>query len=152
MRNSVYLILLLALVGCKSPAYVAQTKSELAKLCVYEFPPSNVPIKVERDTITIHHTTIVRDSVDCTDKVGIQYIDRYLPSDTIKYYEKIYLPDASQDWYIKDLEFQLEKTNEHNKELLADFKSLTKKYKRNITIGGFLLIILVAFGIYRFLK
>ena len=116
MMISRLLIIALLLVGCKSPKYTAETKSDLSKLCVYEFPYTSKPIKIERDTIVINNVTIARDSIDCTDKHGIQYIEIETPADTIKITETITVNNPAQSYYIQDLEFQNEKLEKSNKE------------------------------------
>lgn len=110
------LSLLILTIGCKSPKYTAKTKADLSKLCVYEFPYTSKPIKIERDTIIINNVTIARDSIDCTDKHGIQYIEVEVPADTIIVTEVKTVDNPAQGFYILDLEFKNEKLEESNKE------------------------------------
>lgn len=110
------LIIALLLVGCKSPKYTAKTKADLSKLCVYEFPYTSKPIKIERDTIVINNVTIARDSIDCTDKDGIQYVEVEVPNDTIVITEIQTVDNPAQRFYILDLEFKNEKLEESVKE------------------------------------
>ena len=110
------LSLLILTIGCKSPKYTANTKADLSKLCVYEFPYTSKPIKIDRDTIVISNVEIVRDSINCTDKDGIQYIEVKVPNDTIVITEIQTVDNPAQGFYILDLEFKNEKLEESNKE------------------------------------
>ena len=133
--------LLLSLVGCKSPKYTANTKADLSKLCVYEFPYTSKPIKIERDTIVINNVTIKRDSIDCTDKHGIQYIEVKVPNDTIVITEVQTVDNPAQGFYILDLEFKNEKLEESNKE-----------YKnKHMRLWG-LVLLLIVMGVINFIR
>ena len=135
------LIIALLLVGCKSQKYTAKTKADLSKLCVYEFPYTSKPIKIERDTIVINNVTIARDSIDCTDKDGIQYIEVEVPADTVIVTEIQTVDNPAQGFYILDLEFKNEKLEESNKE----YKN---KYMR---LWG-LVLIMIAMWIIGFIR
>lgn len=102
------LSLLILTIGCKSPKYTAKTKADLSKLCVYEFPYNPLPIDVKRDTTIIYNVIIKRDSIDCTDKQGIQYVDVLVPADTITITETITVDNPAQSFYILELEHRKE--------------------------------------------
>jgi len=135
------LSLLILTICCKSPKYTANTKADLSKLCVYEFPYTSKPIKIERDTIVINNVTIARDSIDCTDKHGIQYIEVEVPNDTIVITEVQTVDNPAQGFYILDLEFKNEKLEESNKE----YKN---KYMR---LWG-LVLLLIAMWVINFIR
>ena len=143
MRYLSRLLILLAvsLVGCKSPQFTAKTKSDLSKLCVYEFPYTPLPLKTERDTIVINNVVIKRDSIDCTDKIGIQYVEVEVPSDTVYINTTKFVKDSAQMVYILELEHKLEKSNEALKEAIKH---------RNWSVG--ILLIMGGVLIYRFIK
>lgn len=127
------------MVGCKSPTYTAGTKSDLAKLCVYEFPASPIPLKTTRDTIVFTTIKHVRDSIDCTDKVGYQEVLSEVPCLEVEITETNTVQDASKDWYIKDLEFSLEKAeNTTLKEIKAHRKTKYRMLGIILLLGGFI--------------
>ena len=135
------LSLIILTIGCKSPKYTAETKSDLSKLCVYEFPYSSKPIKIERDTIVINNVTIKRDSIDCTDNHGIQYVEVKVPNDTIIVTEIQTVDNPAQGFYILDLEFKNEKLEESNKE-----------YKnKHMRLWG-LVLLLIAMWVINFIR
>ena len=138
------LSLIILTIGCKSPKYTAETKSDLSKLCVYEFPYTSKPIKIERDTIVINNVTIARDSIDCTDKDGIQYIEVKVPNDTIVITEIQTVDNPAQGFYILDLEFKNEKLEESVKE----YKKYKNKYMR---LWGLVLLI-IAMWVINFIR
>lgn len=144
MNRLLIIALLLSLVGCKSPQFTAKTKADLSKLCVYEFPYTSKPIKVERDTIVINNVTIKRDSIDCTDKHGIQYVEVEVPADTIIVTEIQTVDNPAQGFYILDLEFQNEKLEESVKE----YKKYKNKYMR---LWGLVLLI-IAMWVINFIR
>lgn len=144
MRKLIIIALLLISVSCKSPQYTAESKAELSKLCVYEFPYSSKPIKIERDTVVLSNITIVRDSIDCTDKHGVQYIEVEVPADTIIVTEVQTVDNPAQGFYILDLEFRNEKLDESVKE----YKKYKNKYMR---LWG-LVLLLIVMGVINFIR
>ena len=111
-----YLILLLAisLVGCKSYEFKAKTKSELAKLCLAEFPVNNEPIDTKTDTITITKTEWLE--VDC-DSIGKKVIPHECEVKTVT--KTITVPDSRQAYIIQNLEGKLELKRERISQLIS---------------------------------
>lgn len=130
MRIVLFSFILIALIGCKSPKYTANSKADLSKLCVYEFPYSSKPIKIERDTIVFNSVQIIRDSVDCTGKTGVQYVYIKTPADTVKITEKIYLENEAERFYIGSLELENENTKAKLKDAEKENKKLSKQGRR----------------------
>lgn len=148
MRIVLFSFILIALVGCKSPKYTANTKAELSKLCVYEFPYSPKPIKIERDTIVLSNIQIVRDSIDCTDKEGVQYVEVKTPADTVRITEKIYLENEAERFYISSLELENENTKAKLEHAEKENKKLSKQGRRLFI----LLVLAITGGVYLIFK
>lgn len=120
MRELIIIALLLSLVGCKTYEFKAQNKSELAKICAKEFPPSDIPHKIERDTVIDYQDRIVE--VDCDELEGVQEVPC---KDSVKtIVETRYVKDVAQWFYTLELEHKLEKAEE----ALAENKAETKKH------------------------
>lgn len=130
--------LLLSLVGCKSYEYKAQNKSELAKVCLAEFPPSYEPIDTKTDTITIIKKEWLE--VDC-DTIGKKQVPHECEVKTVT--KTITIPDSRQTYIIQNLEGKLELKRERISQLISlhseamaskdkqhkeEFKSLKTKY------------------------
>lgn len=155
MKSKLLLLLMLAMVGlagCKSPTYTADTKSELSKLCVYEFPYSPKPISTTIDTIVFNKIEHVRGYIDCTDLEGVQEVELEVPTISTEITETNVVQDASREWYIKDLEFNLEKSTQHNKELLSDIKKINKRHNKTVLLFYIALIILGGYSFYKTFK
>lgn len=134
MINRLLIIaLLLSLVGCKS-TYKAKTKSELAKLCLAEFPINNEPIDTKTDTITITKTEWLE--VDC-DSIGKRQVPHECEVKTVV--KTITVPDSRQTYIIQNLEGQIEllnlnakNTERTNKEVINSLKKTHKEEKENL--------------------
>ena len=108
--------MLLSFVGCK-PTYKANTKSELAKLCLAEFPLDRVPIETKTDTITVTKTKWLE--VDC-DTIGKKQIEHECEVKTVTKTKVV--QDSRQTYLINHLEGKLELKELHRKQLEATYK------------------------------
>lgn len=111
-----YLILLLAisLVGCKSYEFKAQNKSELAKVCLAEFPPNYEPTDRISDTTYLDRIEYIE--VDC-DTIGKKEVPHVCKEKIVK--ETIYTTDPRQAYLIQNLEGKLELKQERISQLIS---------------------------------
>lgn len=107
---------MIALVGCKT-TYKANTKSELARLCLAEFPPDNVPIETKIDTVTIRVKEFIE--VDC-DTIGKKQVEHECEVKTVTKTKVV--QDSRQTYLIQNLEGKLELEELHRKQLEATYK------------------------------
>ena len=133
MRIVLFSFILIVLIGCKS-TYKANTKSELAKLCLAEFPINNEPIDTKIDTITITKTEWLE--VDC-DTIGKKVIPHECEVKTVT--KTITIPDSRQTYIIQNLEGQIEllnlnakNTERTNKEIINNLKKTHKEEKESL--------------------
>ena len=110
------LLLLSLLIGCKS-TYKANTKSELARLCLAEFPLDNVPIETKTDTITVTKTEWLE--VDC-DTIGKKQIEHECEVKTVTKTKVV--QDSRQTYLIQNLEGRLELELLHKEQLEATYR------------------------------
>ena len=99
MNRLLIIALLLSLVGCKSYEFKAQNKSELAKVCLAEFPPNYEP--TDKTTDTIYKDRIEWIEVDC-DTIGKIEVPHVCKEKTIK--ETVHVNDPRQAYMIQNLE------------------------------------------------
>lgn len=128
-RLLIIALLLSLLVGCKSYEFKARNKSELAKVCLGEFPPDNKPI--DRVIDTIYQDRIEWIEVDC-DTIGKIEVPHVCKEKIVT--ETIYVNDPRQTYLIQNLEGKLEladerlkQANELNKERLRELKETHKE-------------------------
>lgn len=139
--NKLLILLAVSLVGCNT-TYKANTKSELAKLCLAEFPLDNVPIETKTDTITVTKTEWLE--VDC-DSIGKKVVPHVCEVKTVV--KTITVPDSRQTYIIQNLEGKLELKRERISQLMSlhseslgnkdnqhkeEIKSLKTKYSNEI--------------------
>ena len=103
--------LLLGLASCKSYEFKAQNKSELAKVCLAEFPPNYEP--TDMTTNTIYEDRIEWVEVDC-DTIGKKEVPHVCKEKIVK--ETIYTADPRQAYLIQNLEGKLELSEERIKQ------------------------------------
>ena len=145
--------LLLSLVGCKSYEYKAQNKSELSKLCLYNFPFDNTPDRIEVDTIYKDVEKIIEVEVDC-DTIGKKKVD--VP---IKEVERVinnteYKKDPACLYYAQSLEAQIDALNErliekdkaHEEQIKTLQKSHKKELKQSLIYRNILLALILLVG------
>lgn len=120
--------LLLSLVGCKSYEYKAQNKSELARVCLAEFPPNYEPTDKTADTI--YKDRIEWIEVDC-DTIGKKEVPHVCKEKIVK--ETIYTTDPRQAYLIQNLEGKLElaKEREEQKDKLhrEELENINRQHK-----------------------
>lgn len=115
--NKLLILLAVSLVGCKSPQFTANSKSELAKLCLAEFPFDSTPIETKIDTTYIKVKEFIE--VDC-DSIGKKKVEHECEVRTIT--ETITVPDSRQSYLILFLEGKLELEQLNTKQLERNHK------------------------------
>lgn len=132
--------LIALLVSCKTYEYKVEDKSNLAKLCVYEFPIVDIELpEPKTDTIIKHHTRVVVDSVDCRESNKIEYVYRTIPNDTVYITKTEYRVDPMANarmQLIADLERQ-------NNYLKHDLEKANKERKQARSRSNWLLFFLI---------
>lgn len=120
------LLLLVSLVSCNA-TYKAKTKSELAKLCLSEFPFDATPTETKIDTTYIKVKEFIE--VDC-DTIGKKQVEHECEVKTITI-DRI-VPDSRQTYLINHLQGQLELKEESLKQLAELHKDeLSNKDKQH---------------------
>lgn len=115
MKEIITILSLLVLtIGCKSYEFKAQNKSELAKVCLAEFPPNYEPIDIRADTITIVKKEWIE--VDC-DTIGKKEVPHVCEVKTVV--KTITVPDSRQTYLILNLEGKLELKRERISQLIS---------------------------------
>ena len=140
--NKLLILLAVSLVGCKSYEFKAQNKSELAKVCLAEFPPNYEPTDMTTDTI--YKDRIEWIEVDC-DTIGKKEVPHVCEVRTVT--KTITIPDSRQTYIIQNLEGKLELKRERISQLISlhsealaskdnqhkeEIKSLKTKYSNEI--------------------
>lgn len=126
MKKILISILLLSLIGCK-PTYKANTKSELARLCLNEFPMDIMPIETKTDTTYIKAKEFIE--VDC-DSIGKKQVEHECEVREIIRTETV--QDSRQTYLINHLEGKLELEELHKKQLEEQYKdNLSNKDKQH---------------------
>lgn len=117
MKKILFSIMLVVLVGCKSPQFTAKTKTELAKLCLAEFPFDSTPIETKIDTTYIKVKEFIE--VDC-DSIGKKKVEHECEVKTVTKTKVV--QDSRQTYLIQNLEGKLELEELHRKQLETTYR------------------------------
>lgn len=130
MKNIILLILILfSLIGCKSPQFTADTKAELALLCVEQFPQEE--LDRETDTIFEDKEVFIIKEIDC-DSIGtkevqikVKYKDRVVK-------EIVTVRDTSKDFLVIMLQADKEVLEAQVKREQAELKEVKQSHKKEL--------------------
>lgn len=137
LSRCVFIILFFA--SCNAPKFTAKTKTDLSKLCVYEFPYSHEPITQKIDTLVINNVIHKRIAVDC-DTIGIKEVDVVTEKDTVFITKTETVKDTTCLFYAQSLEAQ-------NNNLTSNLDKAKTDYKQAKRRGNWLLLLVVGVGL-----